>query len=846
MKKITSILLLCMLSASQWAISQCPSGFTQAQLNWDNLEIYYYTGTSGDYGDIGGPYVTTAQEQTQRFAIGTTWLTFATSASGLIKGETPEHTGNVAGYTGEDVEIVPTANGQTITITFAAEVQNVSFTLYDVDRLARFDFGATNAANAARPINLTTYGTSLLTTTNNGLINPYVTAANTSSAVSSNVGTVTVSIPGAVKQVVITMTAIGGGTDLEFWFSDINACVTGSFPTNYHQMLSTKPFVGQPAYVLSSASPSAYMIDPATGRAWHVFTDPVATSKLNSLAYDAEHRVLYYMAQTPAENSTELKKYDFNTETISVVSANFPAFLGIPSFSYGIERAAAAFYNGALYLGIEDNDNDRESMIWKVELSAGGIPTDVYQVWSMRSGSADVHDWADFLMKDGMLIDVNSASGFTSSNASVHHYNLMTGEMTTYKNPASGTAYSGQAALDWYGNVYIVRADIQRYNMNGTLGASFPITSVSGPAWSGAADDASEPFKPKMDFGDAPLSYDPVSGDPAVHEMDTALRMGVSIDREWDKRGVSGTDDVDNGVATVPILCRCSGTYTVTVSVYNNKGSAATLVGWLDYNGNGIFEASEGISATVSSSTATQNITLHWPSAPTTIANGGSTYLRLRLTSAVNNLTTARSTGYVPNGEVEDYRVLVYEYPLETEILSFTATSSSRGSVSIKWTASEVEHLINYRIQKSTDGSTWQTLSDQRPLLAANTQTYTVTDNKPVSGNNYYRLLLQYSDGSHKISKVEQVSVEEQETLLLYPNPAKEVVNVQLDQIAAGTYRYQVISSTGQVVLQKEITVRGGLQRFTIATGGLRKGQYQFCLKKANGETVAVRGFVRS
>jgi hypothetical protein len=844
MKKIFPILLL-MFCASQQGIGQCGTGFTQAQLNWDNLDYYYNSNNTAPYGT----YVSNVQEQAQKLAIGSTWLTLATSAAGMVKGENATHTGNVASYAGQDAEFLPSANGQTITITFNTEVQNVGFTLYDIDRSARIDFAATNAANVAQPINMTVYGTSILTRTNNGLTNPYVTASSTSSGNTSNTGTVTVSIPGAVKQIIITITTIG--SDEEFWLSDINACVTGSFPTNYHQMASTKPFTGQPGYILTGPfnASSVYMVDPVTGRAWHIFTDPAGTLVLNSFAYDAVARVLYYMIHTAAANSTELKKYDFNTETISVVSANLPALLGIPSFEQGIQSGAAAFYDGALYLGIEGGRFNstttahRESIIWRVEFS-GTTPVNAYQVWAMNFNGALTHDWADFFVKDGTVIDFNQAGGISSASAAYHHYDMMTGAMTTYTNPASGTPYSGQAALDWAGNMYVVRSDIQRYNMNGTLGTSVPITSVSGPAWSGDAGDASEPFKPKMDFGDAPLSYDPVSADPAVHEMDTALRMGVSIDREWDKRGNSGTDDVDNGVGTVPILCRCSGSYVVTVSVYNNKGANATLSGWLDYNGNGIFEASEAISVNVPSSTSTQSVTLHWPSAPTTIANGGSTYLRLRLTSAANNLTASKATGYMPNGEVEDYRVLVYEYPLATEVLAFTAVKEGTGTVSIRWTASEDNSLVNYQVQKGADGSTWQTLLNQRPLLAANVQAYTGVDRDPVSGDNYYRLLLQYRDGSYKISKVVKLSVKEA-VAVLYPNPSNHVLNVQLNSLAAGDYEYQVISPIGQVVLHKQLKFNGSTQVFTIPIDGLSKGQYQLYIKKANGETVATNRFVK-
>jgi hypothetical protein len=205
------ILFFALLAGSQLK-AQCIAGYTQAQLNWDNLDFYNNSGGGSPYG----VYITDAIEQTQRFALGPNWLSIATSSNALVTtSENATHTGELSGYTGEDVQFNPSANGQTITITFDSEVRNVYFTLYDIDLSARIDFSARNAANVAQNIGLAVQASTILTRNNNNTTTAYFTSSATALANSSNQGSGTVSVTGPVKTITITITAIG--TDAVLW-----------------------------------------------------------------------------------------------------------------------------------------------------------------------------------------------------------------------------------------------------------------------------------------------------------------------------------------------------------------------------------------------------------------------------------------------------------------------------------------------------------------------------------------------------------------------------------------------------------------------------------------------------
>ncbi len=871
-----SLLLILILLAGTPASSQCPGGYTQSQLNWDNLDYYWNSGGSGT-----GPYqtyITDAMEQSQRFAIGRTWLTIATSSPALVNpgsgnsAENTTHTGDVTGYTGADVQYNPSANGQTITITFNENVANAQFTLYDVDGSQRIDFSALNAASVAQNINVVTYASSILTITNNNATNARITASSTTLGNASNQGTATITVAGPVRTITLTITTIG--SDVVFWLSDINACVNnGVFPTNYHQGANNRPFVGptqnMPDYFLVTPdNDGCYYLDPATGQARILFQDS-ERDYMNSFAYDPYNRFLYYITENSSinTNNRQLKRYDYNTETSSVVLADITASLGIPVFNYGIESAGAAFYDGSLYLGIEggkydpsntSNDRTRETIIWRIDFDGSNNPISAYQVMAtdhfVNASNTSLHDWGDFIMKNGMIYNSNtSRNGTNYSQSKYHHYNLTTGQMDAlYTNPGTNV-WTGQIGMNWAQGLYYFRpasggnSEIGLYNEAGTNGAPVTITVVSGPSWPGGSGDASDPFRPKCDFGDAPASYDPYADpatqSPAVHERTENIRLGSTWDYEFLKRGVSGTDDVDDGLAFVPFMPQGSSTYVTQVSIYNNSGADATLMAWLDYNGNGVFDAGEVAqivpAGPISSSAAMQSRYLYWPSFTTPLVNGQSTYLRIRITSASAGMTAAHPTGYFANGEVEDYRVMVDNYPLSVTNLLFNASLVNNSYTKLTWSGHEENGFGGYELQRSRDGRDWQMLA----LFTSNGQSgqhsYEYNDPNPQPGNNFYRLMLVGMTGQNKYSEVKLVKKTSlADMVTVNPNPVitQAVINIKSEDRA--TAYISLVNSTGSELYKQTVALNKGDNNIPLPVEGKWPGGTYLLRVAVNNETV--------
>ena len=116
--------------------------------------------------------------------------------------------------------------------------------------------------------------------------------------------------------------------------------------------------------------------------------------------------------------------------------------------------------------------------------------------------------------------------------------------------------------------------------------------------------------------------------------------------------------DDEDGIASLPILQTDDSSYTVSVEVNNDTDSTASLVGWIDFDGDGNFAADEAATSPVNINADPQAVDLTWNNIPEDI-NPGDTYVRLRLSSDPNLTvnTPDDSMTDIDDGEVEDYQL---------------------------------------------------------------------------------------------------------------------------------------------------------------------------------------------
>jgi hypothetical protein len=831
MKKLIrySILYAASLYSVLTATAQCPAGWNSSIVNWDNLD---YLTRNGTYSS----FVTNQMRDTQYFTIGVNRVKlqlFGISTNG----ENTTNTAETGSYgNGPDVEY----NGLgRITITFDTLVKNLQFSLYDIDISQVVTITAADDAGNPLDVDMSALAGGIITVVGSGTPIAVATAGAVAAGNTDTRGTINIDIDGGTRGVSI-VNIVFTGTSGNTWLSDLTACVYGAFPANYY--ISQKPFTGQPAYYLVTPdNNSVYLFNPLTGVADWLFSEPISPW-INSLAYDHINKIVYYVMDNPSPVSTNksLKKYDMNTESVSTVVADITT-LGIPLYDIVVESAGAAFYNGSLFLGVEGTNSGknsgRESTIWRIDFDAAQNPVGVAQVFARPADNGSgtlTHDWGDFTIKDGTLFDFNT--GNVGSTSQFVHFDMQSGNAVFFN--TNGSPAPIQAGQTWDGSIYWTGGQspeggrVARYNENGTIGPKVTATATPcSPPWVGRAGDASDPIRPKSDFGDAPASYDPVPMEKATHEFNCNLRLGPTFDREWDKTPsadatADGTDE--DGIGTVTILPRGVVTYVQDVRVFNNTGSNATLVAWLDYDGDGTFEPIEGVSRNIPTNAAMQTVTLSWIGIPVSLPVASRTFLRLRITSASNGMTVSNPTRWYSNGEVEDYPVHV-QVILPVELLLFTAQAEGNEKARLNWTTGKEIDFGGFDVERSIDGLNWKQIA----FVHANSNgddnnNYIFYDQNPEQGRSYYRLKMISSDGNYQYSTVRTIDIKKLEGgLKLWPNPAKTFTSVTftLDRNETGTL--SVIAANGIKVIHKPVTLSRGLNQVPLENlGTLTPGVY--------------------
>jgi hypothetical protein len=186
----------------------------------------------------------------------------------------------------------------------------------------------------------------------------------------------------------------------------------------------------------------------------------------------------------------------------------------------------------------------------------------------------------------------------------------------------------------------------------------------NSPELSGLNDGANCPNASLSfyDLGDAPESYG-----IAEHRIIQSLKVGNLVDHEQNASkyfsleasadNESGEND-ENSIDTeiLNTLSQMMQHFSLSVNVINKTGVPTTLKGWIDFDGNGVFDSDEEASVSVADSAL--RVTLNWN--VTSDIEAGKSYLRLRLSEQDN----IESTGSQTLGEVEDYTFNIKPRPI--------------------------------------------------------------------------------------------------------------------------------------------------------------------------------------
>jgi hypothetical protein len=182
-------------------------------------------------------------------------------------------------------------------------------------------------------------------------------------------------------------------------------------------------------------------------------------------------------------------------------------------------------------------------------------------------------------------------------------------------------------------------------------------------------------------------------------------------------------------------------------------------------------------------------------------------------------MTQNNSTGYYSRGEVEDYRVVVEDFPLAVSLLKFDVSVTNEEDVKINWSSSEEGDFHGYDIQRSKNGGDWETIAFVPKSEEGGLRHYELRDNDPYRGVSFYRLKLTGLSGVFKYSMVKSVTITDLMSgpIHVFPNPTMGEAKLSIRGDEPGEVAHiTIIDQKGNQLYYQKLILTAGANTMNI------------------------------
>jgi hypothetical protein len=123
----------------------------------------------------------------------------------------------------------------------------------------------------------------------------------------------------------------------------------------------------------------------------------------------------------------------------------------------------------------------------------------------------------------------------------------------------------------------------------------------------------------------------------------------------------------------------------------------------------------------------------------------------------------------------------------------------------IAWDIENDSQVETYEIERSRNGNLFSSLTSSSAKQTNGFANYSATDESPYEGWNYYRIKIKGKNGSAVYTDVKKVWFQVTGIQKLYPNPAVDVVNLQLAADPAPGSTLQIVDANGRIVYRSNV-----------------------------------------
>jgi hypothetical protein len=169
--------------------------------------------------------------------------------------------------------------------------------------------------------------------------------------------------------------------------------------------------------------------------------------------------------------------------------------------------------------------------------------------------------------------------------------------------------------------------------------------------------------------------------------------------------------------------------------------------------------------------------------------------------------------------------------PLPASILSFSGHKMLNADA-LSWTTATENNCAYFTIQHSTDGVNFKDIEkvNSKSVNGNSNErlSYSALNTQPAAGHNYYRLIQTDMDNqSRQHAHIVDLNRDANGgSVSIYPNPAQEMLNIDLYSTQAQHTLIQLLDMSGRMIKQVATTSVAGMNHFTINLKDISSGLY--------------------
>lgn len=233
-----------------------------------------------------------------------------------------------------------------------------------------------------------------------------------------------------------------------------------------------------------------------------------------------------------------------------------------------------------------------------------------------------------------------------------------------------------------------------------------------------------------------------------------------------------------------------------------------------------------------------------------TTATMGNPKGRYAFTQAINGQSVAVWTENRGTGNRVYAQNVTQQGPLPVSLSGFSGVKRNGASL-LFWTTSYENNNSGFEVQRSINGREFATIGFVRSKSNGNNSSaelhYTFTDNRPVSGNNFYRLKQNDFDGHSTLSEVINLNHDKKSAVIIgsvFPVPATNQISVRVEAQSAGSMGIKITDMKGTLLESGWFSLTEGDNLISMDLNKLPSGSY--VLKGLNNEGVLFsRSFIK-